>query len=112
MVDSKKKSIFIICLSFLLCFVLFIYANGDITSFSNSDEIVVNMNLLPMKEYEYLNSEEEIKDMPDFTFTNTNTNTVLDENCKIVEGGEKLFQKVDLATFKPSYNILVTYALS
>ena len=110
MVDSKKKSIFIICLSFLLCFVLFIYANGDITSFYSSDEIVVNMNLLPMKEYEYLNSEEEIKDIPDFTFTNTNI--VLDENCKIVEGGEKLFQKVDLATFKPSYNILVTYALS
>ena len=111
MVVVNKKIIFIICLIIFFCSILFVCAKGDINELSENNEIIINMNLLPMKEYETFSFDDKEEESIEFVVSNVDLD--LDKECKVEESSEvKLFEKVDLKTFKPSYNYLVTYALS
>lgn len=107
-----KKKIIILILILIFSSVLFIYSNGE--AVNKEDNIIVNENLL-IEEINTLNSSiyenKEEPNIEELVIPFYESENKLDKVCSDFESTE-LYKMIDLNTFKPSYNLLVTYALS
>lgn len=105
----KRGIIFSILVIIVFMIFFYLYIEGE--NIETDNKITVNMNLLPLAELEEIERNSERVNMSEDTLEKCDFVKVLDSTCK-VKKEKKLFETINLQEFKPSYNMIVTQALS